>query len=156
MQFSNLIIVFTPFKSSICLKESGPHAPYQMTSDPPKQEPVAGLCPHREWIHALCFTEPQALAGLILTLIPLFGKRGRRAGKWGPSCPPKFPLQPRFGFWPRPVSDNPTLRPELPSPSATPTCSRFRPGPRAKPPTVPSQLLPFSCCLSGGPLSFFT
>lgn len=69
--------LFTQFESSICLKESSLHAPYQMTSDPRNQKLFDGAL-SSVWIkqiHVFCFAEPQAFALLILTLIHLFRKR---------------------------------------------------------------------------------
>lgn len=73
----SLIIFFTQFGSSICLSTSGLHAPYQMTSDPHHQKLFDGALSSVwvKYIRVFCFTEPQAFALLILTLIHLFRER---------------------------------------------------------------------------------
>lgn len=64
-------------KSTISFKKSGLLAPAQMTPDPRNQKLFDGAWSSLwvKWIYVFCFTEPQAFALLILTLIHLFRKR---------------------------------------------------------------------------------
>lgn len=88
----SLIIYFTPFASSVCLREDL-HAPYQMTSDPWKEKLFDGESIIM-WVNVLFYMRSKHLVSLILPLLQdVFVQKRRDAEASGALRPLESPSQ---------------------------------------------------------------
>lgn len=125
-----------------------------MTSDPPNQKLLDGALSSL-WVDSCTlFDRTPGFCCLNPHSNSFVQEKERRSGKRGCHASRNFLCSPDFD----PRQGLPQTTPPYGQNfhvSLTPTCCRSLPGPSVKPTTVSSQLLPFSCCLSGGPFSFF-
>lgn len=128
-----------------------------MTSDPPNQKCFDGALSSPGVDPCTLFYRTPGFCCLNPHCNSFVQEKERRSGKWGCHasrnflCGQDLILAKVCRRQPHPEAKT-CISLSL---SLTTTCCRLLPGPSAKPTTVSSQLLPFSCCLSGGPFSFF-
>lgn len=156
------LIYFTPLASSICLRESDLHTPYQMPSDPRKEKLFDGEIHHHMGKCVLFYMRSKHLVSLILPLLQdvFVQKKERHWGHWGSQTSEESLSVPDFDSCQDQLQTTPPIPPGKLKTSflflSTPTCWSFLSGPNVVPIAISTQLSPLSCCvLSNGSFSFW-